>query len=749
MGKKWRYINERYVYKPKLKLGQGGNATVYVARIAKDEESKEFALKILDDSSNNFSEKIERFKIETELVLNIQDEINGIIPIYDFNFKKNEREKFWYIMPLATPINEHFTDISSIDERVECIIEISKVMTKLHRRDIVHRDIKPSNIYFYNNSYALSDFGLVDYPEKDDLTRVGEPIGAKATIAPEMKIDSKNADGKKADVYSLAKTLWMLLVRKDYAFDGTYNPDSELTGLRIFYKRIHLVELEQLLIDSTQDNPYLRPTIEEFSHRLIEWFNIYQNFESSNLSQWRYIQERLFVRAIPRVAIWENIDDMITVLNLVGSMPSLNHMFIPTGGGQDLDFAERAAEEGCIRLKAGGANYIIKPRRLIVESIDKDFMWSYFRLELDNLDPILKNEGKEIREYLTEDLPGHYISWKYGNYGYYDEKRKLPDGYSLVDRFLSGTFVFFSKASIYNKISGTYDARHNKMDTESFRTYIEQMKRDYTSMEYSQFYTKYSSDPFLEEDLESESGYDGLDFANYEKLTDYINQNYETWNFLEICKKFEGLSVENVVFSLQFNFTVSDFFSPIRFISPQGKIEEEQSNFYSYSNTSDNRFVFGQFENAVNAIKEIETHIKYECERAGIIWEETVIYLSIKLHKIKLPSHLFTKKELETVLMSGDDSKHNILAIDSEGYFRLIEDKEYNRQRYPVTHESYNAYNNYVGKYSSLNHLEDTYLSSLQGWLRYLKSGKSQYISYTGENRDEVELINSIKEFYN
>lgn len=99
MGKKWRYINERYVYKPKLKLGQGGNATVYVARIAKDEESKEFALKILDDSSNNFSEKIERFKIETELVLNIQDEINGIIPIYDFNFKKMKGKNFGISCP--------------------------------------------------------------------------------------------------------------------------------------------------------------------------------------------------------------------------------------------------------------------------------------------------------------------------------------------------------------------------------------------------------------------------------------------------------------------------------------------------------------------------------------------------------------------------------------------------------------------------------------------------------------------------
>lgn len=129
------------------------------------------------------------------------------------------------------------------------------------------------------------------------------------------------------------------------------------------------------------------------------------------------------------------------------------------------------------------------------------------------------------------------------------------------------------------------------------------------------------------------------------------------------------------------------------------------------------------------------------------MWEENIIYFSIKLHKIKSPAHLFTKTELEAELRNGDDSKHNTLVIDSNGYFKLVEDDEYIKQRYPVRHESFNAYNNYVGQYSSLNHLDDTYLSSLQGWLRYLKTGKSQYISYISENSNEVELINSIKEY--
>lgn len=47
------------------------------------------------------------------------------------------------------------------------------------------------------------------YPEKENLTKIKESVGAKTTIAPEMKRNAKDSDGKKADVYSLAKTLWM------------------------------------------------------------------------------------------------------------------------------------------------------------------------------------------------------------------------------------------------------------------------------------------------------------------------------------------------------------------------------------------------------------------------------------------------------------------------------------------------------------------------------------------------------------
>lgn len=48
-------------------------------------------------------------------------------------------------------------------------------------------------------------------------------MGAVFTISPEMKRNPKEADGKKADVFSLAKTLWMFLTKDEKGFDGVYD----------------------------------------------------------------------------------------------------------------------------------------------------------------------------------------------------------------------------------------------------------------------------------------------------------------------------------------------------------------------------------------------------------------------------------------------------------------------------------------------------------------------------------------------
>lgn len=74
-------------YKIVRKMDGGGNADVFVAENARGEE---VAVKILREERGNGKrtkkeiEKRIRFKIETEMVVGIQDEIKGVIPIFSY-----------------------------------------------------------------------------------------------------------------------------------------------------------------------------------------------------------------------------------------------------------------------------------------------------------------------------------------------------------------------------------------------------------------------------------------------------------------------------------------------------------------------------------------------------------------------------------------------------------------------------------------------------------------------------------------
>ena len=95
----------------------------------------------------------------------------------------------------------------------------------------------------------------------------------------------------------------------------------------------------------------------------------------------------------------------------------------------------------------------------------------------------------------------------------------------------------------------------------------------------------------------------------------------------------------------------------------------------------------------------------------------------------------------------ADDRLDNQLVIDENGYAKVIERDE-GSYLYPVRHELWASGNMYVGKYSSLSTLEDDYISSLQGWLLYLKAGRRQCMDYVHDNRNEIDLIQEIMTYY-
>lgn len=740
-------------YKIIRKMDGGGNANVFVAENVRGEA---VAIKILREESGNGKrtekrnrKKRIRFKIETEMVVGIQDEIEGVIPIFSYGLPDKRTKKYWYAMPIAIPLEDRLKEVKSLEDKVNCVLELARTLEALHKKDIVHRDIKPKNIYFYNGKYCLGDFGLVDYPEKRDLTSFQEAVGPKATMAPEMRYNAKNADGKKADVYSLAKTLWIVLTGVAHGFEGRYEEDDAIIGLRNDkrYKKEHLVELEVLLKQATEYDPSLRPSMEIFVTTLEKWLEIVSNFQKSNYSEWKYLQNRLFPKTVPSHTEWRDIDSIIKILNDIGSMPGLNHMFLPTGGGQDIETAKCANEESCICLVAGGCNYIFKPHKLELENYGKnDYRWSYFRLQLEPIEPISDAIYEECRESLVEDFPGHYIVSDLANYGRYNDGTEFPKGYRQVDRFLNGSFVIFSKQSVYNHISGTYDARHNKMSSIEFRHYIGTMRQSYSTIKnFTKFLSIYQKNPFSTKD-EKEEVEIHRRIEESCKFDKFIEENWDKWCLKEICDKNNNKNDGKLEFAIMFHINGGTF-GARKYVAENGYICEE--NVIPYSVRKDGKYIFTDFNGAVKAIVEMKDYIKKLCNESAIIWQEMGIYFTIKLFRIKPPSHVFTEKEIKEVLRSGNDFRNNRLVIDEEGYAQLIDsDLHYEHYRYPVSQESYNARNNYVGQYANLDDVSEIYQAMLDGWLHHLRTGQRYDVDYYEQCEDTEKMLAELKQYY-
>lgn len=744
-------------------LGEGGNAKVY--RVKCKEDNEEYALK---DLVVGGKEKHSRFVNEINTIKDNYQIIEGIIPIYRFSV-----EEHWYTMPIAISAVDYILENKlDIEEIVKGIISLSETLEKLHEKDICHRDIKPSNIYYYNNRFAFGDFGLVDFPNNtDDFTKSDKGLGAIFTIAPEMKRNPKKADSKKADAFSLAKTMWMFLTNNEKGFDGVYNYLDPSHSLRYLeqYKNTHLVEIDELLKDSTDNNPDVRPTIEEFKERLINWIDVYSDIDKSQASDWNFLNKQLFGLNPPESSSWRNINKIVEILNIIGKTPAYNHMLFHDKGGLDFSFAEIADEENCIKLyDTSGFCYIVRPKILYFEGFNENYRWNYFLLEFDKLSPILSAEDDCDNEHLVEDYPAHYVSAQYAQYGVYDYETAipLPKGFQTVYRYIRGKFLIVLKNGPYNGINGTYDGRHGDCSASEFRNYIEGLLNLYSKLyqyiksndefkglpdeeiedrilnlgEFNK--NPFKKDLFKEYDVSNRK----KKYSESKKSKDYIKQNFINWDFcdmLQICPLTNSATIKFVFeFLPSGNESFLGLFEEMNYyICTDGHIKK--MNPYS----DEKCFCLYDRKAAIDLEYNLEKRVSEILKQNGLAELEYETYFSVRAIRCGKPIHLFTKQEIEVAMRYADDRLDNQLVIDENGYAKVIERDE-GSYLYPVSHELWCSGNMYVGKYSSLSTLEDDYISSLQGWLLYLKTGRPQYMDYVHDNRNEIDLIQEIMTYY-
>ena len=252
------------------KLGSGANAEVWKVRSVDGDG----AIKLLRRAKGA---SLLRFRAEVKLLQDLADEA-GILPILDHHLpdKPSTDWDVWLIAPVAIPVVDHIQAARCSPWRIVAgIHEISQTMAVLHSRCIYHRDLKPENLLTWRNRWVVCDFGIASFPGKEALTTGTHKLGPVHFIAPEMLHDPKHANGGPADVYSLAKTLWVLLSDQRYPLSGEQRADNEYVRIEQWVEGWGIDVLNDVFERCTQLRVEHRMTMSELRDTLGRWLSEY------------------------------------------------------------------------------------------------------------------------------------------------------------------------------------------------------------------------------------------------------------------------------------------------------------------------------------------------------------------------------------------------------------------------------------------------------------------------------------------
>ena len=158
---------------------------------------------------------------------------------------------------------ERFT----VEEVLRTGIQLASAVETAHRAGIIHRDIKPANVLV--NQYGapgLTDFGIAGQLGHGVALDEDDDVGVSVPWAPpEVLFGQTNGDAR-ADVYSLAATLWQLLVgRSPFEVPGGDNtayalmPRIRSSPVPSTGRADVPVSLERLLSLAMSKDPAARP----------------------------------------------------------------------------------------------------------------------------------------------------------------------------------------------------------------------------------------------------------------------------------------------------------------------------------------------------------------------------------------------------------------------------------------------------------------------------------------------------------
>jgi serine/threonine-protein kinase len=196
-------------YHLERQLGEGGMATVYLARDLK--HNRRVALKVLKPELAAVV-GAGRFLAEIETTANLQHP--HILPLFD----SGHADRFlFYVMPYleGESLRERLDREHQlpVDEAVRIATNVAEALDYAHRHGVVHRDIKPANILLQDGKPVVSDFGIalaVTAGGAGRLTETGLSLGTPHYMSPEQATGDQNV-GAATDIWALACVLFEML----------------------------------------------------------------------------------------------------------------------------------------------------------------------------------------------------------------------------------------------------------------------------------------------------------------------------------------------------------------------------------------------------------------------------------------------------------------------------------------------------------------------------------------------------------
>jgi hypothetical protein len=209
-------------FEPVETLRAGGFAVVY--RYRQGTTERDVAVKVLNARLSEEGAG-QRFLTEARLMARLSSHPH-IVTIHLADVTADDRPylvmEFCSGLDLAHRVAQRPMSVADV---LRIGIRLSGAVETAHRAGILHRDIKPANVLVTDyGAPALTDFGI-----SVTLEGAGAAQGLSVPWSPREVLEDPNRTSPASDVYSLAATLWHLLVgRSPFAVPGGPNGYADL-----------------------------------------------------------------------------------------------------------------------------------------------------------------------------------------------------------------------------------------------------------------------------------------------------------------------------------------------------------------------------------------------------------------------------------------------------------------------------------------------------------------------------------------